>query len=62
MNELINAKTTCFINLYDLDYLKMEVLNSEYIVTLTDLQGAEILKGYGNSMEEAINDLHHNLI
>ncbi len=53
---------SCSINPMDLKHLRIEVLNSEYTVALTDLDGIEILKGYGNSIEEAINDLHHNLI
>lgn len=62
MNEHIDIMANCFVNLYELEHLKIEVLNSEYTVTLTDFQGDGILKGYGGSMAEAINDLHHNLI
>ncbi len=46
----------------DLKHLKIEVLNSKYTVLLTDLNGDGIIKGYGDSIEEAINDLHHSLI
>ena len=42
--------------------IKFQVLNGKYIVSLIDLQGYEILKGYGNTIEEAINDLHCNLL
>ena len=62
MNEHIDTMANCFVNLYELEHLKIKVLNSEYTVTLTDSQGDGILKGYGGSMIEAINDLHHNLI
>ncbi|WP_299222571.1 hypothetical protein [uncultured Aquimarina sp.] len=52
----------CSINPMDLKHLKIEVLNSKYTVVLTDLNGDGILKGYGDSIEEAINDLHHSLL
>jgi len=45
-----------------LKHLKFEYVSSEYVVTLVDNKGYEILRGYGNSIIEAINDLHHNLI
>lgn len=59
---MIETLDTCSINPLDLKHLKIEVLNSQYTVALTDMGGKEILKGYGNSIEEAINDLHHSLI
>ncbi|WP_271767900.1 hypothetical protein [Aquimarina algiphila] len=62
MNELIDTVQTCSINPMDLKHLKIEVLNSKYTVVLTDLNGDGIIKGYGDSIEEAINDLHHSLI
>ena len=46
----------------DLKHLKFQKSEKEYIVTLIDDRGYEILKGYGKSTIEAINDLHHNLI
>lgn len=42
--------------------LKFEFVNGEYIVSLIDKEGFEIIKGYGISIIEAINDLHHNLL
>lgn len=50
------------IPLSELKNLKFEYIKNEYVVTLIDLQGFEILKGYGISVVEAINDLHQNLI
>ena len=32
------------------------------MLTLVDSEGFEIVKGYGKSIADAINDLHHNLI
>ncbi len=53
---------SCSINPMDLKHLKIEVLNSKYTVVLTDLNGDGVLKGYGDSIEEAINDLHQSLL
>jgi len=50
------------INISELDYLKWEYSNDEYIVSLIDLQGYIIIRGYGISIIEAINDLHSNLL
>lgn len=44
------------------EHVIFENNNKEYIVTLVDNQKYEILKGYGKSIVEAINDLHSNLI
>jgi len=50
------------INLSNLKHLKIQITKLEYTVAITDSDGHELLKGYGNSIEDAINDLHHNLI
>jgi len=50
------------INLGQLNHLRFEKSNEEYIVTLIDDFGFESLKGYGASPIEAINDLHQTLI
>jgi len=49
-------------NMDDLKYLKFEILNNEYVAILIDEQDYEILKGYGKTQIEALNDLHRNLI
>ena len=46
----------------DLKHLKFKKNKKEFIVTLIDEDGFEILKGYGISPTEAINDLHSNLL
>ena len=51
----------CTIKIAELKHLKVEFLNNEYVVTLVDEKAFEILKGYGNSIVNAINDLHSNL-
>jgi len=45
-----------------LKYLKFESQNDEFIATLTDDHNYEILKGYGKTKIDAVNDLHSNLI
>ena len=45
----------------DLKYLKFQVHNEAYKATLIDLQGYEIINGYGGTQAEALNDLHSNL-
>lgn len=46
----------------NLKYVKFYKENSQNIAILIDNKGFEITKGYGNSLIDAINDLHHNLI
>ena len=50
------------INQSKLKHLRFENINNEHIAILIDQQEYEILKGYGNSPIEALNDLHSNLI
>lgn len=50
------------INTEDLEHLKIEFFKDEYIVTLVDTNDCEILKGYGQTIEMALNDLHSNLM
>ena len=46
----------------DFNHLKFDRNENEYVVTLIDQKGYEILKGYGRSTIEAINDMHNKLI
>ena len=62
MNEQINIVQACSINPFELEHLKIEVLNSKYVVALIDMSGNEILKGYGVTIIEAINNLHSTLL
>ena len=50
------------VQLSKFKHIKFELENDEHIVSLVDAEGCEILKGYGNSIIEAMNDMHHNLI
>lgn len=56
-----NAKEEFLQNL-QFKYLKLTEHDQQYIATLVDTKGCEILKGYGTSYLEAIDDLHSNLI
>ncbi|GHC60734.1 hypothetical protein [Ulvibacter litoralis] len=50
------------ITISELKNLKFEYIKNEYVIALVDNQGFEILKEYGISIVDAINDLHQNLI
>lgn len=45
-----------------LKHLKFEEFGNKSVVTLLDAEEFEILKGYGKTIEDAINDLHQNLL
>lgn len=57
MTELYNN-----IDLSELNHIIFENINNEFVAILIDEQEHEILKGYGKSQAEALNDLHDNLI
>lgn len=57
----MNSLNDGLISLSELSNLKIEFIENEYVVTLIDDQEFEIIKGYGNSVTHAINDLHSNL-
>jgi len=50
------------IEINQLKHLKFEEHQNEYMVTLIDLKGFEIVKGYGSTSIDALNDLHHQLL
>jgi len=43
-------------------HITFEKLEKGYVGTLVDLDGNELVRGYGNTTIEAINDLHSNLL
>ena len=45
-----------------LEHLKFKFYNGMHVVTLIDIKGYEIIKGYGSTQAAALNDLHSNLI
>lgn len=46
----------------DLKHIKFEEKEDQYIATLIDEDQYEILKGYGTTKTEALNDLHQSLL
>ncbi|MBC3846294.1 hypothetical protein H8K90_07880 [Winogradskyella echinorum] len=50
------------INAHQLKHIKVNKLNESFCVSLVDHKKFEITKGYGNTVIEAINDMHDNLI
>jgi hypothetical protein len=49
------------IDITEIPNLKVEYIQKEYIVTLVDDQQFEIIKGYGLTLANALNDLLSNL-
>lgn len=62
MKEIREMGSDTYINTNQLEHLKFELINHEHIVTLMDSSGYEIVRGFGNSVIDAINDLHGNLM
>ncbi len=48
--------------LEQLRHLKFEKQNDQHVVTLVDSNQNEIIKGYGKTAIEAVNDLHSTLL
>jgi len=62
MNAIQFENKLDYINIIELEHLILEIEKGEHIVTLVDAKGYKIIRGYGKSTVEAINDMHHNLI
>ncbi len=62
MNSQKGTEKEICDNTNQLKYLKFELINDKHVVTLIDLEGYEIIKGYGNTINSEINDLHSCLI
>lgn len=62
MNMQIRIEQEIVEKLNHLKHLKFERIDDTYIVSLNDLSGYTITKGYGNTIIDAINDMHSNLI
>lgn len=62
MNKLNAIEQEIVYNQIHLKYLKFEMDDVGYIAALHDGDGHDIVKGYGNTIIEAINDMHHGLI
>ncbi len=55
-------KKAIHINTNQLELLKFELIDYEHIVSFVDTNGFEIIRGFGDTIIEAINDLHKSLI
>ncbi len=60
MNTLIEVAE--YIDIDQLKHVKVHYTNNEYSVSLVDSAEYEIVKGYGTTILEAINDLHAGLV
>ena len=50
------------LNINQLKFLKITKLSNSFSVSLIDSEEYEIIKGYGTTVVDAFNDMHHNLI
>lgn len=62
MNLLNKQKQEISESVYALKHLKFEENHGTYVVSLIDATGYEIIRGFGTTAVEALNDLHHNLL
>lgn len=53
---------TILVSTIEFEHLIFEGKSDEYSVSLVDSEGYKIIKGYGKTTIEAINDMHNNLI
>ncbi len=60
MNTL--KEVAIYADIDQFKHLQVQHDNGEYIISLVDSKGYEIVKGYGKSTTEAINDMHSCLI
>lgn len=50
------------LNIGQLKFIKIDQLEESYCASLVDNKEFEIIKGYGATVAEAINDMHHGMI
>jgi len=62
MNNSRSHNNTMLISTLEFEHLTLESQSNKHIVTLVDVKGYKIIRGYGKCIIEAINDLHHNSI
>ena len=62
MNALQLENKSEYINIMEFEHLMLEIEKGQHVVTLVDAEGYKIIRGYGNSAIEAINDMHDNLV
>jgi hypothetical protein len=57
---MIGTKDT--IQVEELSNIKITESENGFVVALTDQEGFEIVRGFGDTLTEALNDMHSNLI
>lgn len=46
----------------ELSHIRVSETENGFVVALTDTEGFEIVRGFGETITDALNDLHSNLI
>lgn len=54
--------TTDTIQAEELRNIRVSETEDGFVVALTDKEGFEIVRGFGGTVTEALNDMHGNLI
>jgi len=62
MNTLLQRTRKTNTSLNKLKHIKFEHLDNLYSAALIDATGYEIVKGYGKTSLEAVNDMHARLL
>ena len=56
------VETTDTIQTEELSNIRVSETENGFFVALTAKEGFEIVRGFGNTITEALNDMHSNLI
>lgn len=62
MNIRSKKKTMDSVDFGQMEHLKFEFYKEKHIVSLLDATGYSLVRGYGKTPLEALNDLHKNLL
>lgn len=55
-------ETADTIQAEELSNIRVSETETGFVVALTDQEGFELVRGFGNTVTEALNDMHSNLI
>jgi len=62
MNTITKVENEIRNIISNFKHLTFEKLDKEHVVSLVDLNGNKIVRGYGNTPIKAITDLYSNLL
>ena len=62
MNTLTEVENKIPDIINNLKHITFEKLPNEYVASLVDSKGNKIVRGYGSTTIEAINNLHSNFL